>query len=184
MGDGLKRANEAARATRGLPPRTVHRRSIAGGNLTQCGRGGPTFSAPITDDPAETTCGNCLKVIRSTEMARAARNAPGQIDYKAIATQAVDLLCSIGLLGLHPSQQRRLWQMALDMDRKLNPHRERTVVWTEEEGDIDPPRKESGKPLPVVTLASGNAPVVEFLHPVETGAPWRSAAEADWDGSR
>jgi hypothetical protein len=82
-------------------------------------------------------------------------------DYKAIATEAVDLLCRIGYLGLDPSQQRRLWQTALDLDRRLYPHRERTIVWTEEEGDIDPPRKESGKPLPVVAdIAPGG--VVTF----------------------
>jgi hypothetical protein len=62
-------------------------------------------------------------------------------DYKAIATEAVDLLCRVGYLGLDRSNECRLWQMALDLDRKLNPHRERTIVWTEEEGDVDPPRR-------------------------------------------
>jgi hypothetical protein len=57
-------------------------------------------------------------------------------DYKRIATQAVDLLCLLGFSGLDPSKQRQLWQRALDLDRQLNPHRERTVVWTEEEGDV------------------------------------------------
>lgn len=79
----------------------------------------------------------------------------GRIDYKAIAAEAVDLLCSIGHSGLHPTRQRELWQRALDLDRKLRPYRERTIVWTEEEGDVNPPRKESGKPLPVVELADG-----------------------------
>jgi hypothetical protein len=81
-------------------------------------------------------------------------------DYKAIATEAVDLLCHIGHGGLHPSRRRQLWQMALDLDRKLHPDRERTIVWTEEEGDVDPPRKESGKALPTVGLAPDGA--VEF----------------------
>lgn len=74
------------------------------------------------------------------------------IDYEGIAKEAVNLLCTLGFTGLHRNQQRRLWQRALDLDRRLNPHRERTIVWTEEEGDVDPPRRESGKPLPVVTL--------------------------------
>jgi hypothetical protein len=42
-------------------------------------------------------------------------------DYKAIATEAVGLLCRIGYLGLDRSRQRELWQMALDLDRKLHP---------------------------------------------------------------
>ena len=62
---GLQRATEAARASRGLAPRIVHARSIAGGNNTLCGRGGITFSAPIADAPDEVTCGNCSKVQRS-----------------------------------------------------------------------------------------------------------------------
>jgi hypothetical protein len=62
---GLQRATEAARATRGLPPRIVHARSLAGGHNTICGRGGVTFSAPIADEPGEVTCKNCLKVQRS-----------------------------------------------------------------------------------------------------------------------
>ena len=60
---GLRRAIEAARATRGLSPRPVHLRSLGGGNNATCGRGGDTFSAPIADDPAEITCKNCIKVI-------------------------------------------------------------------------------------------------------------------------
>ena len=62
---GLQRATEAARASRGRAPRIVHARSIAGGNNTMCGRGGITFSAPIADAPDEVTCGNCSKVQRS-----------------------------------------------------------------------------------------------------------------------
>jgi hypothetical protein len=71
-------------------------------------------------------------------------------DYKRIATQAVDLLCAIGCYGLDRSKERELWQRALDLDRQLNPHRERTVVWTEEEGDVDPPRRGDGSPVPSV----------------------------------
>jgi hypothetical protein len=73
-------------------------------------------------------------------------------DYKRIATQAVDLLCQIGFTGLHPSRQRALWQRALDFDRQLNPHRPRTIVWTEEEGDVHPPRREDGTPLPALEI--------------------------------
>jgi len=51
-------------------PCIIHLRSIAGGNLAACGRGGPAFSAPITDDPAEMTCGNCVKAVRSSERDR------------------------------------------------------------------------------------------------------------------
>jgi hypothetical protein len=77
-------------------------------------------------------------------------------DYKRIATQAVDLLCSLGFLGLHPSRQRELWQRALDFDRQLNPHRPRTVVWTEEEGDVHPPRREDGAVLPTVEFVGAD----------------------------
>ena len=73
-------------------------------------------------------------------------------DYKKIAYQAVDLLCTVGAFGLDRSKQRELWQKALDLDRQLHPHRERTIVWTAEEGDINPPRREDGRPLPVLTL--------------------------------
>ena len=73
-----------------------------------------------------------------------------RVDYKAVAIEAVNFLCNLGFSGLHPDRQRELWQRALDLDRRLNPHRERTIVWTEEEGDIDPPRKENGASLPVV----------------------------------
>ena len=67
---GLQRATEAARATRGLPPRPVHLRSLSGGNNATCGRGGVTFSAPIADDPAEVTCKNCVKAaVRSRRWA-------------------------------------------------------------------------------------------------------------------
>lgn len=62
-------------------------------------------------------------------------------DYKAVALEAVDLLCMIGCYGLHPSQQRRLWQTALDLDRKLHPERGSITVWTEDEGDVDPPQR-------------------------------------------
>ena len=64
-----------------------------------------------------------------------------RIDYRAIALEAVDLLCSVGFTGLHPDRQRELWQRALDMDRRLHPDREPITVWTEEEGDVDPPRR-------------------------------------------
>ena len=64
-----------------------------------------------------------------------------KIDYKAIALESVHLLCSLGFSGLHPSRQRELWQKALDLDRRLHPDREPVTVWTEEEGDVEPPRK-------------------------------------------
>jgi hypothetical protein len=70
-----------------------------------------------------------------------------KIDYQAIATVAVDLLCTIGFLGLDPSKQRQLWQEALDLDRKLHPDRPPIVVWTAGEGDVDPPRKPGSIPL-------------------------------------
>jgi hypothetical protein len=62
-------------------------------------------------------------------------------DYKHIAEEAVSLLCSLGYLGLDPSQQRRLWQEALDLDRRLHPWRPPVTVWTEAEGSIEPPRR-------------------------------------------
>lgn len=64
-----------------------------------------------------------------------------RIDYKAIALEAVDLLCTIGFTGLHPDRQRELWQHALDLDRKLHPDRAPIVVWSEEDGDVIPPRR-------------------------------------------
>ena len=60
-------------------------------------------------------------------------------DYKAIAYEAVGLLCSIGFGGLHPDRQQELWQRALDLDRLLNPHRPPVTVWTKEDGDVSPP---------------------------------------------
>ena len=74
-----------------------------------------------------------------------------KIDYKTIAIVAVDLLCQLGCYGLDPSQQRRLWQEALDLDRRLYPDRPPIIVWTEEEGDVDPPRKPSMTPTPETT---------------------------------
>lgn len=62
-------------------------------------------------------------------------------EYRSIAEQAVSLLCSIGYHGLHPDRQRELWQKALDLDRRLHPSFPPVTVWTEEEGDIDPPRR-------------------------------------------
>jgi hypothetical protein len=62
---------------------------------------------------------------------------------KAIAIVAVDLLCTLGCYGLDASRERELWQQALDLDRRLHPHRERVVIWTEAEGDVNPPRKEA-----------------------------------------
>ena len=67
----------------------------------------------------------------------------GRIDYKAVALEAVDLLCMIGFSGLHESRRREVWQRALDLDRRLHPDREPVTVWTEEEGDISPPRRGS-----------------------------------------
>lgn len=66
-----------------------------------------------------------------------------QPDYKRIAEQAVDLLCSVGFSGLHPSRQRELWQQALDLDRQLRPALAKVTVWTPEEGDVHPPRTEA-----------------------------------------
>lgn len=37
-------------------------------------------------------------------------------DYKTIAEDAVSLLCTLGYLGLDRSQERRLWQEALNLD--------------------------------------------------------------------
>ena len=62
-------------------------------------------------------------------------------EYRYIAEQAVSLLCSIGCWGLDPSKERQLWQRALDLDRKLHPYLPAVTVWTEEEGDIEPPRR-------------------------------------------
>jgi hypothetical protein len=72
-------------------------------------------------------------------------------DYKAVALQAVDLLCRIGYLGLDASKQRQLWQEALDLDRRLHPDRPPIVVWTAEEGDVDPPRSPGVSPRPAET---------------------------------
>lgn len=71
-------------------------------------------------------------------------------DIRQIAKEAVDLLCQVGFAGLDRSKQRELWQRGLDLDRRLNPHRPRTVVWSEQEGDVDPPRREDGSALPAV----------------------------------
>jgi hypothetical protein len=79
-----------------------------------------------------------------------------KVDYRAIATVAVDLLCTLGCYGLDPSKQRQLWQEALDLDRKLHPDRPPIVVWTEEEGDVDPPRK-PGSPPVTETTETGRA---------------------------
>ena len=73
MSQGLQRATDAARATRGQRPRPVHIRSLGGGNNAICGRGGVTFSAPVTDEPDEATCKNCLKVYGAIERDRALR---------------------------------------------------------------------------------------------------------------
>ena len=40
-------------------------------------------------------------------------------DYESIAFRAVDLLCTLGFSGLHPSKQRELWQRALDLEEFL-----------------------------------------------------------------
>src|ERR1035441_7712037 len=76
-----------------------------------------------------------------------------EIDYQAIATVAVGLLCTIGFLGLDPSKQRQLWQEALDLDRKLHPDRPPIVVWTAGEGDAAPAR--AGGPGPGPEPAPG-----------------------------
>jgi hypothetical protein len=56
---GLQRATEAARASRGLPPRTVH--AVGSTGVTLCGLGG---ARPIANEPGEVTCKSCLKVQR------------------------------------------------------------------------------------------------------------------------
>ena len=65
-----------------------------------------------------------------------------RLSHRRIAEQAVSLLLSIGCYGLDPGKQRELWQRALDLDRQLHPGFPPTTVWTAEEGDIDPPRRE------------------------------------------
>jgi hypothetical protein len=84
-------------------------------------------------------------------------------DYRRIAEQANGILLSIGCHGLDPSKQRELWQRALDLDRLLHPSFPPTTVWTEEEGDIDPPRHADSKsavteaPQPAEPLADTTA---------------------------
>jgi hypothetical protein len=73
-------------------------------------------------------------------------------DYRRVAEQAVSLLCSVGCYGLDPSRQRELWQRALDLDRQIHPSFPPVTVWTEEEGDIDPPRRPDGTQVPALSL--------------------------------
>ena len=68
MMQGLQRATEAARASRGRPPRPVHLLDwLVPGNTTWCGRGGVCFSAPTTTSPAEATCKTCLRAYAASE---------------------------------------------------------------------------------------------------------------------
>jgi hypothetical protein len=64
-------------------------------------------------------------------------------DYRRVAEQAVSLLCSVGCYGLDPSRQR-----ALDLDRQIHPSFPPVTVWTEEEGDVDPPRRPNADAAP------------------------------------
>lgn len=100
-------------------------------------------------------------------------------DYKEIAEEAVHLLCSLGYLGLHPDQQRRLWQEALDLDRKLHPWRPPSTVWTEEEGDVDPPRNWLCTPSDLKDACPqcppGDFPAVYPLSAAEEGGSLRAA---------
>jgi hypothetical protein len=98
------------------------------------------------------------------------------LDYRRIAEQAVSLLCSVGCYGLDRSRERELWQRALDLDRQLHPHRPVTTVWTGEEGDIDPPRRAGGKPVPVG--ADGEVVLTEvFAEPAPAANRNRNQAE-------
>ena len=73
MSQGLQRATDAARATRGQRPRPVHLLDPTFPfERTYCGHGGATFSAPTTTDPAEATCKTCVKVRRKLDRERSA----------------------------------------------------------------------------------------------------------------
>lgn len=63
-------------------------------------------------------------------------------ECRRIAEEAVNTLCRIGCYGLHPSNQRKLWQYALNLNRQLHPDVPPVVVWDEDEGDIEPPRSQ------------------------------------------
>jgi hypothetical protein len=47
-------------------PKPVHLRS-ASGNHAVCGSGGPFSLLPLTSDPGQATCKNCLKIHRQAE---------------------------------------------------------------------------------------------------------------------
>jgi hypothetical protein len=81
----IRRAEDAARATPGPAPQgpRVHLRSVNGGNNTKCGNGGISFKPPITDDPAEATCKNCLKVQHGINRDREMRALATRSLYKA-----------------------------------------------------------------------------------------------------
>jgi DNA segregation ATPase FtsK/SpoIIIE-like protein len=83
-------------------------------------------------------------------------------DYRRIAEQSVSLLLSVGCWGLHSSRQRELWQRALDLDRQIHPSLPHVLVWTKEEGVIDPPRTAAGGSFPV-PAGSALPPVDERL---------------------
>lgn len=82
MGSGLQRATNAARASRGLRPRPVHKRSNRG-DFAQCGVGFASPTVFITDDPEAVSCGNCRRVQRTIERDRRARELARQSLYKA-----------------------------------------------------------------------------------------------------
>jgi hypothetical protein len=83
MGEGLKRARNAARATRGLPPHPVHLNRADYPGFTKCGNGGPGSGVEVTDDPAGATCKNCLRVQRGIDRDREAAELARQSLYKA-----------------------------------------------------------------------------------------------------
>jgi hypothetical protein len=68
--------------------------------------------------------------------------APPPPDFATIAAEAIALLLSVGCYGLDASKQRELWQRGLDLSHRMHPDEPRYVVWTPEEGDIDPAREE------------------------------------------
>jgi len=81
MGAGLRRAKNAARATRGLPPRKVHKRSNRG-DFAVCGAGAPSTTVLVTDDGEEVTCKNCARVGLAIERDRAAREMARESLYR------------------------------------------------------------------------------------------------------
>lgn len=111
--------------------RTVHLRSIAGGELTMCGRGGITFTAPITDEPDEMTCGNCRKTYGAIERNRTSRRLSAAADLaglrKTITAERDRRSEAAGGATTYEGQNRHWgWIDALDwVLRLLDPEAER-----------------------------------------------------------